>query len=103
MARSHLPLRRVELVPNVARSVSISSGCATRAWKSENGSCALHAVRIHIPCPSITRSGDFTETYEASISGASKQTITIILLAERPGRAEEDLLLQVDSLDIVRV
>lgn len=47
------------------------------------------------------RSGDFTETYDASIGGESKQTITIILLAERPGGAEDDLLLQVDSLDIV--
>jgi len=47
------------------------------------------------------RSGDFTETYDASISGESKQTITIIMLAERPGGAADDLLLQVDSLDIV--
>ena len=49
------------------------------------------------------RSGNFTETYAASISGESKQTITIILLAERPGGAADDLLLQVDGLDIVKV
>ena len=48
------------------------------------------------------RSDDFTETYQASISGESKQTITIVLLAERPAGAENDLLLQVDSLDIVK-
>jgi hypothetical protein len=48
------------------------------------------------------RSGDFTETYQASISDSSKQTITIILLAERPEGAPDDLLLQVDSLDIVK-
>jgi hypothetical protein len=49
------------------------------------------------------RSGNFTETYDASISGESKQTITIILLAEHPRGAKDDLLLQVDSLDIVKV
>ena len=48
------------------------------------------------------RSGDFTEAYQASISDASKQTITIILLAERPSGAQDDLVLQVDTLDIVK-
>jgi len=42
-----------------------------------------------------------SQTYDASISGESKPTITVILLAERPGGAEDDLL-QVDALDIVK-
>lgn len=44
-------------------------------------------------------SGNFTETYAATIGDEPQQTITIILLAERPSGGD-DLLLGVDSLDI---
>lgn len=46
------------------------------------------------------RSADFTEIYEASIGAESTQTITIILLAERPSVTDE-VLLSVDAIDIV--
>jgi hypothetical protein len=46
------------------------------------------------------RDGNFTETYAATIGGEPAQTITIILLAERPGGGGDDLLLVVDALDI---
>ncbi|HJQ40012.1 MAG TPA: hypothetical protein VKB93_22945 [Thermoanaerobaculia bacterium] len=48
------------------------------------------------------QTGDFTETYEATISGEPKQTITIIILAEKPAAAGE-VLIGLDSLDIVTV
>lgn len=44
--------------------------------------------------------GDFTEIYDATISGESKQTITIVILAEKPAGAGE-VLIGLDSLDIV--
>jgi len=46
------------------------------------------------------RSSDFTETYEATIGSESTQTITIIVMAERPAGAEE-VLVSVDTIDIV--
>jgi hypothetical protein len=48
------------------------------------------------------RSGDFTETFEATIGDEPVQTITIILLAERLAKSD-DVLLGVDSLDIIAV
>lgn len=45
------------------------------------------------------RAGDFTETFTATIGAEPVQTITIILLAERPA-GTDDLLLVVDSIDI---
>jgi hypothetical protein len=47
------------------------------------------------------RSGNFLETFTATISDAPVQTITIVLLAERPAAGQDDLLLLVDALDIV--
>ncbi len=48
------------------------------------------------------RSDDFTETYEASISGEPRQTITIVITAQKPPSAGE-VLVGLDSLDIVTV
>jgi hypothetical protein len=48
------------------------------------------------------RSDDFTKTFEATIGGEPVQTITIILLAERPA-GSDDLLLVADSIDIIAV
>lgn len=48
------------------------------------------------------RSGDFTETYEATISGEPRQTITVIIVAAKPAAAGE-VLVGLDSLDIVTV
>lgn len=47
-------------------------------------------------------SGDFTKTYSATIGDEPVQTITVILLAERPA-GSDDLLLTVDSIDVARV
>ncbi len=46
------------------------------------------------------RDGDFQDSFDATIGGEPRQTITIILLAERTS-ASRDLLLIIDSLDIV--
>ncbi len=48
------------------------------------------------------RDGNFTETYAATIGDEPVQTITIILLAERPS-GTDDLLLGIDSLDITKM
>jgi hypothetical protein len=47
-----------------------------------------------------TRSDNFTETFAATIGSEPVQTITIIMLAERPADTN-DLLVVVDSLDII--
>lgn len=46
------------------------------------------------------RSGDFTETYAATIGAEPVQTLTIILLAERPPGSATDLIVGVDSIDV---
>jgi hypothetical protein len=46
------------------------------------------------------KSDNFTETFAATIGNEPVQTITIIMLAERPA-GTDDLLLVVDSLDII--
>jgi hypothetical protein len=48
------------------------------------------------------RTDNFTETFETTIGEEPAQTITIILLAERPA-STDDLLLGIDSLDIITV
>ena len=46
---------------------------------------------------------DFTETFAATIGAEPVQTITIVLLAERPQGSKDDLILGVDALDIAKV
>ena len=48
------------------------------------------------------RSGDFTETYAATIGAEPVQTLTIILLAERPPGSATYLIVGVDSIDVSR-
>ena len=47
------------------------------------------------------RDGSVSETYAGTVGDEPVQTITIVLLAERPS-GPDDLLLTLDSIDIVR-
>lgn len=63
----------------------------------------IGAVFHSIAFDGARNDGNFNETYKANISGEPNQTISIVLLAERPGGVQNDLLLGVDSIDIVKV